>query len=243
MTILKRSLVTCVLGLALAGPVHAAFQLTATFRDPTGTVSPTDTIDVWLTLTNTGSEDFAFDASSSTAPFGLNLSHLPDEGFGGTPFRQLPFDRYDSINLFISRSCGNASNTFDTGCFPAAGPYEYAVTSPFPSSMWFNQSTFRLGVGESIDVLTYTLKPLSGPVPAGTYIARDVGVGLFVRGRAADGTFLEADVFRASTCSDGNEPGCLFTRTVTAIPEPGTWVMMAVGVAALTLRRNLFAAR
>ncbi len=55
------------------------------------------------------------------------------------------------------------------------------------------------------------------------------GLGLRVRGLSASGSNLEADIFDATTCSGGG--ACSFTRTVTAVPEPGTWAMMAVGVA------------
>ena len=45
------------------------------------------------------------------------------------------------------------------------------------------------------------------------------------------GEALRGTVFRVSTCN--NDPACSFTRTVLAVPEPGTLVMVAIGLAAL----------
>ena len=60
---------------------------------------------------------------------------------------------------------------------------------------------------------------------------------LDVNGVDAEGNPMYMVVFPATTCSFDNAQACIdanasiFTRTVVAVPEPGTYALMALGMA------------
>jgi len=220
--------------LASSAQAQVDAQLQLDFRDPVGTVSGTETIDMWVTLRSVGQDPVTFDQDASE-PFGLDASQLPLEGYDNSSNLQA-FGSYTSIGLFTSRTC---EGTFTQGC--SAGPYEFV--SPEDGNEWFAiERLFTLAPGDSIDILLYTLKPVGGVAAAGTYQLSHVGLGLTVYGLALDGTTpLQYDVFSANTCSDGSVPGCGFSRTVAAaVPEPDSVAMLlgGLGLVGWVMRRR-----
>jgi len=218
-------------------PAAADVGLSATFRDPTGTVGPGDVIDVWITLTSTGSDPFTFDLNEDF-PYGLAPGAEPL--VGNNPALGLfgvPFDSYTGAGLFTFRFC---EDTFE-GCGTGGA---YVLTTPFASpDVWFNvMSPFSLAPGATLDVLFGQLSPVGGNAAPGVYQLFNYGVGLSVTGLSLDGVTLRADAFAVSTCA-GLLPGdCSFDRTVVAvIPEPASLLLMLGGlgaVAAWTGRRQ-----
>ena len=209
-------------------PVDA--RLSATFRDPVGTVGPTDTIEMWVTLTSVGTHAVRFDIREPD-PFGLPEGFiLPAEGFEISPQNGppelLPFDYYESINRYFFRF--NSSDAFSAG--GRQSPYQYGL--PNDGRGWLDMPPlFELAAGDSMDVHLYSLTPRGGMAAPGTYQAFNVGVALAVYGYDVTGDIrLEADVFSATTCDGQVGPGCSFTRTVTAVPEPTSVAMLLAGL-------------
>lgn len=222
----RTQLAAALLALAAASGAQAAAELTASLRDPSGTVAANQTIELWLTLENIGDEAFTFDEwADSESNFGLPASfQLPLFGYNyATNTGDVPFDSYDSIGRYTWRGC---VGTFDPTC--QGGPYE--VTTPADSdATWFGMDpVFSLAPGETKDVLLYAFVPVGGVAPAGTYEAYSFGLGVTVYGRDENGASIEATLFEVNPCG---ESGCVtFSRTVTAVPEPSSVALLLAGL-------------
>ena len=208
---------------------HADAALKLSFLEPTGTVGPNETIQVWIRITSVGDAAFTFDSTQSAeSRFGLPDSiPLPLDAIVYTPPGppvSVPFAIYQEAYLFTWRSC---NDTFSTGC----NPLSHAFQSPIGPKNWLDTAQLSLQPGEYLDIHHSDLVPVAGGAAAGTYTLTSLGVGLGVRGRSEADEPLEADLFSFGTCSTA-EPGCGFTRTVvSAVPEPSTWAMMLGGLA------------
>lgn len=192
------------------------------FRDPTGVVAPDEDIAVWVTLSLSGdSAPLVYDSSAQF--YGFPESAIPTTGAGsidGDYQYDVPFAQYDYAYLFTSRSC---SGTFTEGC--SGG--EYAVDTGPSASNWFGiTEPYVLNPGESQDFLLYTLSPSTGSAAPGTYELFSVGLGIGVSGQDSEGNRIDADLFRAWTCSTA-DPACSFSRTVVApVPVPAAvWLL------------------
>lgn len=223
MHIIKQTLAVAALSAGVALPAQAYTELSLAFKQPTGTVSATDTIHVWVTLSVSGDEAFTFDTSVDDPLFGLTPSLLPETGYNNSlGTYDVPFDSYTEMTYFISRNC---SGTFTNGC----GDGAYSPDAATAENSWFTtEEPFTLNPGEQRDFLLYTLSPVGGSAAPGTYELYTVGLGLTVHGFDAEGNELEYDI-GAYTCSSG-DASCSFMRTVTAVPEPESWVMMLGGL-------------
>jgi len=242
MNLHQRALATVALAIGFSLSAQAETTLSLAYTQPTGTVSPTDTIELWATLTVGGDEAFSFDRDVSSPLFGLTPSLLPTTGtrddysaFG------VPFASYTDFNLFTSYYC--SGNIIGNACTNGA----YTVSVPSSPDNWFaTDPAYTQQPGTSHDFLLYTLTPNGGSAAPGNYTLYTVGLGLTVHGFDADGNALSADV-SALACQSG-DASCSFTRTVTAVPEPASWALMlggglAVAAAAVRRRRSGSAAR
>lgn len=213
--------------LALAASVftslaaQAAVEVSLVYKTPDATVSATDTIDLWVTLSLSATSDtFSYDGSLSI-----------DQVFGGVPLpltgnnHQLglydqPFASYSHSSKFVSRNC---SGTFTIGC--DGGPY----TIEQGSSDWFSlEEPFVMNAGDSRDFLLATLTPVGGSAPAGSYVFHSGALGFSVHGVGLDGTALEGSIEFSACASEALS--CSFTRTVTAVPEPSLLALAAAGL-------------
>lgn len=206
-------------------------SLALSFTTPSVVVSPTDEVELWVTL-SVSDGPLTFDTASSSQPFGLHPDLLPAYGFDYSDSNPVstPFGSYSHIGLFTSRSCD------DQVTFPNCSPEIYEFTVPAGSSTWFNsEQPFEIEAGSSRDFLLATLQPVGGAAPVGSYSIFNVGLGVIVYGLAEDGTTeLEAEAFSANTSCPSDGSGCAFTITV--VPEPNAAWLMLAGIVPVWLR-------
>lgn len=234
----------------------AAFAFTAnaalptvgvTFTQPSGTVGPGDSVEVWVTM-SIDANDVPLVLDEAMPDFGLDPADLPTQGSYRDPgtgeYVWADFVSYDWAYLNTWFGC---DTTFGQSC-TGGPPYGFSFhTSSKPGKPSINFVTsFELQPGESYEYLFGVFAPSAGPVPADTYVFRNTGVSLNFRGVDIDGNELHADVDLGRTCPPGGDPTCGFTRTVTAIPEPATWGSMSLGLmllGAVAYRRGTRASR
>ncbi|MDY0006795.1 MAG: VPLPA-CTERM sorting domain-containing protein [Spongiibacteraceae bacterium] len=198
--------------------VSAAVIPTVTFTTPNGTVGPTDTIEVWVTLTlDPTSDPLTFDANSPDPLKGLPSSMVPTEG--------LPWDVFDAVTFAPFASYTKTVPAFYTNCSSSVGnnycvshdqqdaPYYRNAFNHDPIT-WFNTQTLNLAPGEpGLDILLYQLTPTNGVTAPGHYALDSLMIGFVVFGLDEHGTEIFALIdFRCDTCS--------FVRTVSEVPVP-----------------------
>jgi hypothetical protein len=216
--------------------IAAVPSLSLAFKDSAVTVNPNENVDIWVTLTVSDAPLVIDLSSPQTYPFGLDPSLLPGTGNNYTvPASNVPFAHYDNVNLFTSRSC--VDDVTDSLCNPLI--YTYTTWSTpgnwleLPNNSPDNKITLSQGTH---DFIVNTLMPVGGYATPGSYNIFNVGLGLFVNGRAADGTELTADVFALTTCPNGGD--CAFTINVVPVPEPETMAMLLAGLGIISLIRR-----
>lgn len=224
-----------------AAVAHAQAPLSALkveFLQPTGQASSTDSIPVYMRLTNTdASQSFAFSATTGVA--GMPASDLPSTAWSWNPttasHEQVAFASYSGFSIELGFAC---SGTFyGPGC--SQGAYSFTFGSADIAS------GFQLGAGQSHDYTYGVLAPTGGSAPAGTYTMYNAPLLLSVQGLSADGRSLTGLVTLADTCrlqpGDCAGLGQTFTRSVVAaVPEPTSTLMLSLGLAGLVaLRRRV----
>ena len=206
-----------------------ASSLSLVFTEPTGIVGPTDSIAVNLRFTNTDPTlDFVVDNSLPLG--GLDPAMVPTETSVYNPETGWEFVAFASYTSFSIQTGFGCSGSFTaSGQCTEGPPYTFTFAGdPFVEP-------FRLAPGESVDYLFGTFTPTTGTVAAGSYEFYRSLVWLNVYGLDAQGRELYAVGFPAATCQFDNAADCadasIFTRTVVGVPEPGTYALMALGLA------------
>lgn len=208
-----------------------ASSLSLVFTEPTGVVGPTDSIPVNLRFTN-NDPTLEFIVDNSLPNMGLDLAMLPttgqyyDEVLNET-FYDVPFVSYTGAYLGTGFGC---SGTFTAAGQCTEGPpytFEWGPFAPFGEP-------FHLAPGASVDYLFGTFVPSAGPVAAGTYEFYRSVAWLNVYGLDAEGHQLWGYNFPAMTCNGDSAEQCAntgFFSRVVAVPEPGSYALMALGLA------------
>lgn len=213
--------------LLCSGVASADVIANLSFTTPSGTVGPTDSIDVWVTLSlDAASDPLTFDASvNPLADLPSSLIPAAAEVWNGSGYDSVPFDSYEYTSQFTSRVC---SGTFTNAC--SDGEYHIeAVTSG--SNTWFGTSSLNLTAGESQSFLIYQFTPTNGSAAPGDYIFYSAGLGFTVHGIDMDGNSIEQDIaFDACTSQSDS---CAFTRTVSAVPVPAAVWLFGSGLLGL----------
>jgi hypothetical protein len=186
--------------------IAAVPTITLTFTNPSVTVTPTEEVPIWVTLTVNGAP-LTFDQSETSYPFGFDPDIIPKEAYGE------PFVSYSSFGLFTYRYC---NDEVGDGCSPKIYSFE-GSTDP---AYWFNIPTqFSMAADESRNFIVNSLVPVDGFATPGSYKIFNVGLGVQIGGYAADGTYLSTYVF--------------FTVNVLPVPEPKSVAMLFGGLGLL----------
>ena len=236
-------------GLALASTMVSASQAalptgSLSFTERVGTASPTDTIEVWVTLTlSTDSSPLSF--SNGNLLSAMAALGLPQQGYVSTPTGSELADYASYLGARLSSVYVCSGNFYAPDCTP--GPYTFSFNTPEgpgsepPRTSIDYAKELDLQPGDSFSYMVGSFAPLDGSAPEGTYQLYNSRLYLSVQGIDTQGRIARNYVELARThCAVGSSD-CAFTRTVlTPVPEPSTWALMALGCGILctTTRRS-----
>lgn len=229
-SLIRRAMATAVL--AACSAAHAApfdlSQLSISFVEPTGTVLPTDTIDVYLrfSLAADAPTAFTFDGTAG-APFALGELlplQAPVYDAQSQTTTYVDFAQYTGANLGTWFGCSSSFTDDDCPSSTTTYAFEWG-TLP---------ETLTLDPGASFTYRFGTFTPNGGAAPAGTYTFTYASLAVFVYGTDIEGNSISADFDLANTT------GQTFARDVVAVPEPETYAMAlaALGLVGFVARRR-----
>lgn len=207
---------------AAFSPSQAEVIATLSFDTPTGTVSSTASIPVYVTFTLAPNSDPLTTDGSGSVTSPISPARIAE--LGG-----------NSIGVIVNNGFG-CSGSFG-GC--GSGPYNFDFNYASPS--FIGAQNLDLQPGSSTNFLLGNFVPVGGNAPAGTYSFYNTIFELEYYDQSTSNFFFSP---LADTCASGAE-ACAFTRTVlsvSAVPEPATWAMMILGFAGVGfmayLRKN-----
>ena len=215
--------------LALVIPaVHATLpNITLTYAQPQGEISPTDPFDVWVHVDS----DRAI-GTSQGASFGFDVADLPASGSAYDPdsgqWVTAAFASYTTLSIKPGYGCHGNCSLFG---------YRFVEPAADDGRRFLDLAGAELRTG---DFLLGTFVP-AGTVQPGTYrVPLIPSLTLNVQGLSASGLLLNAHVGSGSvirTCAVPGQGFCDFSRTVTMVPEPGTMAYALTGLALLAAAR------
>lgn len=229
---------------------------TLEFITPSGEVGANEQIDVWVRFTlDAGSAPLVFSTDPTTGLLtGFDPAALPKQGiYWDAELGQNVTADFAQITAASLNTVFWCSDTFSGGCNGNTTNYRFEFfTNSQPGKPSINfLSSFNLAPGQSTDYVFGQYNPAPGGAAPGTYSLYGSGLFLYFTGFDAAGHALSYDNFwdaegstvLGRTCPAGDSPACAFTRTVVAVPEPSTYLLMALGIAAIgALKRRITAA-
>jgi hypothetical protein len=243
MSRISLALSTLALSAGLAGPAFAELPFgTLSFVERTGTVAADQVIPVVMRLTldpDSPALSFTSDPLTGFAP-----EDIPTQGRFYNPVTQQLEDRpFAEVTGAFLNTYYSCQGDFTSGCSPSANySFEFnTVTSPGHPSINFVDA-FTLNPGESFEYTFGYFVPAPGGATPGVYRWNGTAVTLNFRGVDADGNTGTAFTSWEIGTGGSLDPDFAFERTVTAIPEPGTWALMGLGlfgIAAVARRRTM----
>lgn len=255
----RLKLLAALAAVSFASVGHAALPTgQLAYVAPTGTVGSHDQIDVWMRLTlDAGSAPLSFSTDANTGLLnGFAAADLPTQG----SYYDADLDEF--VNADFAQFTGAGLNTvfyctdtFTVACNGNTTNYEFrffTLSEPGKPSINFVDS-FNLAPGASTDYVFGQFTPAAAGAAPGTYKLYGVGVFMYFNGVDAEGHALHYENYTgnlpgpntllARTCLGGDDDGCAFIRTVTAVPEPSSYALMALGVAAVGVLKRRRAQR
>lgn len=203
------------------------------FVQRTGTAFANESIPVVIRLTlDPTSSPLTFTSDPIT---GFLPEDIPTEGrFDiGVPGED-ELRPFASVNTALLNTFYSCQGDFTIGCDPSPN-YKFEFnTSSSPAHPSINFLTsFTLAPGGSFDFTFGFFVPAAGGAAPGVYRWNGAGVTLGFQGLDDQGNY--GNTYENMVISTGNEldPGVAFERTVTAVPEPSTYAMLALGLAAV----------
>lgn len=230
---------------------------TLEFITPSGTVRANEQIDVWMRFTlDAGSAPLVFSTDPTTGLLtGFDPADLPKQGiYWDAELGQNVTADFAQITSAALNTVFWCTDTFTGGCNRNNTNYSFDFfTSSQPGKPSLNfVSSFSLAPGQSTDYVFGQFNPVAAGAAAGTYKLYGTGLFLYFMGTDAAGHVMMYDNFSSSdststllgrTCAAVDTDACAFTRTVVAVPEPSTYLLMALGLAAIgALKRRITAA-
>jgi hypothetical protein len=196
-----------------------------TYTQPTGTALNTQTVDVWLRLTlDNDSQALTF---SSDPVSGFDASLYPSQGYYYPPTGGRELRVFNEVHGAYLNTGAGCSGSFIGDCTP--GVFDYTFFFNFGANSLIGRDNANVAPGGTLDFLLGSFVPKPGGATPGSYDFNFVVLSLAFRGVDDFGNALFTDgVAIAQTCAN-----CDFTRTVTAVPEPGTYGLMFMGLAGL----------
>ena len=250
---LSHSKIVTALAAALFSSITLAALPTGTleFITPSGTVGANEQIDVWMRFTlDAGSAPLVFSTDPITGLLtGFDAADLPTQGsYWDADLGQNVSADFAQITAAALNTVFYCSDTFSGACNGNTTNYSFNFfTSSEPGKPSINfASSFSLLPGQSTDYVFGQFNPAAGGAAAGTYKMYGTGLFLYFTGTDAAGHQLYYDSYFGTpstligrTCTAGDTDACAFSRTVNAVPEPSTCLMMALGIAAtVALKRR-----
>ncbi len=189
-------------------PVQAAVIGSFAYLDPSATISPTESVEVWVRLSiNPFSDDLHIDKSDDL--LGLDASEFPTQATlnldGGT---DRTYTTYDVAGGYVGGFDSQFSDAYDLDIDAFSEP-----------THWFAFDG-TLQAGHYMDFLLFTYTPTGGVAAPGTYTLDSAVMGFMLYGTNQFGELLQTQLINFY---DRNS----FTRTVTPIPLPAAaWLFI-----------------